>query len=289
VRHRVKRAVHVALQRRTYFDVSHEFTDVDRAACCRMINRLMPHAIVGYTGMLVDLARYAREEQSLTWKAFTLISTAEVLQCGQRELLQAQLAHEVFDSYGSREFMNIGTECPSHSGYHLQADNLWVEVVDEAGYPVPPGTEGRVVITDFHNAASPFVRYEVGDRGVMAPPAEFCGCGRPFPLLRRVEGRNQDMIYTRRGRISALSIEDVLEKYEWVEGYQMVQPSRERLIVRVLTRTELTPERVAPVKASLRERLGDTIIEFERVGELSRRANGKVDLVICSDTIAAER
>jgi len=96
------------------------------------------------------------------------------------------------------------------------------------------------------------------------------------------------MIYTRRGRISALSIEDVLEHYEWVEGYQMVQPSRERLIVRVLTRTELTPERVAPVKAGLRERMGDTTIEFERVGELTRRPNGKVNLVISSDAIAAE-
>src|SRR6185312_8897718 len=107
--------------------------------------------------------------RALHWKARTLVSTAETLQCGQRELLESQLAHEVFDSYGSREFMNIATECSHHAGYHMASDNLRVEVVDRNGKPVDAGVEGRIVVTDLHNAASPFIRYEVGDNGVMAP------------------------------------------------------------------------------------------------------------------------
>jgi phenylacetate-CoA ligase len=277
--HGFKVSIHRALQRRTYFNAYREFTDQERAACCDVINRMKPRAIVGYTGMLVDLARFAREQGALNWKAPTLISTAETLQCGQRELLQAQLANEVFDSYGSREFMNIASECTLHTGYHIAADNLRVEVVDPDGHPVEPCVEGRVVVTDFRNASTPFIRYDVGDRAVMAHPGESCRCGRPFPLLRGIEGRSQDVIFTHRGIVSALNIQDVLEHFEWVEGYQLLQPSRDQLIIKLLSRMELTEERLLPVRSRLRTQLGDLTITFERVNELTRRPNGKIELV----------
>jgi phenylacetate-CoA ligase len=284
--HGIKVRIHRALQQRTYFNTLREFTDEERAACCDAINRTRPHAIVGYTGMLVDIARFAREHKALTWKASTLISTAETLQCGQRELLEAQLAHEVFDSYGSREFMNIATECSMHSGYHIATDNLLVEVVDKNENPVEPGDEGRIVVTDLRNAATPFIRYEVGDLGSLAPPGEHCRCGRPFPLLRRVEGRSQDVILTRRGRVSALNVQDVLEHFEWIEGYQLMQPSREQLVIKLLARAELTEELLNPVRSRLRAQLGDIAVTFVRVNELTRRPNGKIELVASAVGVA---
>jgi phenylacetate-CoA ligase len=277
--HGFKVQIHRALQRRVYFNAYRELNDRERAACCDLINRMQPSAIVGYTGMLVDLARFAREHEALRWKAPTLISTAETLQCGQRELLQGQLACEVFDSYGSREFMNIASECSRHNGYHIATDNLRVEIVDPDGYPVEPGEEGIVVVTDLRNAATPFIRYEVGDRAVMSHPGEGCRCGRPFPLLRRIEGRSQDVIMTRRGQVSALNIQDVLEHFEWIEGYQLMQPNRDKLVVRLLTRVDPTEERLLPVRSRLRTQLGDLSVTFERVNELSRRPNGKIELV----------
>jgi phenylacetate-CoA ligase len=279
-RHRVKRAVHLVLQRRVFFDAFKEFNDKDRATCCELINRVKPDAIVGYTGMLVDLARFARERHTLSWKARTMVTTAEGLQPGQRELLEEQVAGEVFDSYGCREVMNIGSECEKHTGYHLNTDNLVVEVVDDAGQPVAPGQEGRVVVTDFHNATTPFIRYEVGDVGVMAPPAEPCACGRPFPRMTRVEGRLQDMVYTPRGPVTGIFVGFTIREFKWIEGYQVVQHARDRILIRLLTPHELTPERLAPVTAILRRNLGDITIDYERVGVLSRRASGKFELVI---------
>lgn len=284
--HGFKVSIHRALQRRTYFNAYREFTDQERAACCDAINRMQPRAIVGYTGMLVDLARFAREHHTLRWKTPALISTAETLQCGQRELLQAELASEVFDSYGSREFMNIASECALHTGYHIATDNLRVEVVGADGNPVAPGVEGRVVVTDFRNAATPFIRYDVGDLAVMADPGEACHCGRPFPLLRGIEGRSQDVIVTHRGWVSALNIQDVLEHSDWIEGYQLIQPSRDRLIIKLLSRVDLTEERLLPVRSRLRTQLGDLTVTFERVNELTRRPNGKIELVASSVGVA---
>ncbi|MFH1755253.1 MAG: hypothetical protein ABIA59_06075, partial [Candidatus Latescibacterota bacterium] len=113
------------LHNRSYFDAFRQFGAKEKAKCCAMINRHRPEAIVGYTGYLVDLARYVRDHpQSLQWKAKTLVIAAEGLQPGQKELLEAGLAGEVFLAYGSREFMLIGMECPLHSGYHLTTDSL---------------------------------------------------------------------------------------------------------------------------------------------------------------------
>lgn len=278
---RIKRAVHLKLLRWTYFEAFQHFGDAERAACCELINRVKPDAIVGYTGVLVDLARYARDNRALTWKAPAMVSAAEGLQAGQRALLEEHLVRGVFLSYGSREFMNIGMECDRHTGYHLVTDNLLVEVVDDAGRPVPAGEEGRIVVTDMHNAAAPFVRYEIGDLGVMADPGEACPCGRPFPLLKSVDGRLQDMIHTPAGPLTALYITFTMRQFDdWIEGYQVIQDAKDRIIVRLLTRAELTPERLAPVTALLRQKLGDMTIDYERVSELSRRRSGKVELVI---------
>ncbi|HEX6790421.1 MAG TPA: AMP-binding protein [Candidatus Krumholzibacteria bacterium] len=275
----IKRGVHLALQRRVYFDAFQSFSDAERAACCELINREKPDAIVGYAGMLVDLARYARDHHALTWKARTMVNAAEGLQAGQRELLEKYLVREVYLSYGSREFMSIGMECEKHDGYHLHTDNLAVEVVDDAGRALPPGGEGRIVITDYHNAATPFIRYEIGDVGVMAPD-EPCACGRPFPRLARVDGRMQDMVYTPRGPLTGLYITYTMRQFEWIDGYQVVQDSRSKILIRLLTKESLTAERLAPVTAMLREKLGDMTIDYERVDALSRRASGKVELVI---------
>jgi phenylacetate-CoA ligase len=278
-KHRLKRRVHLVLQRRYYFDAFKDFSDSERAACCELINHIRPQAIVGYGGMLVDIARYAREHKALQWKARTLVTTAEGLLPGQRELLEAELAGDVFDSYGSREVMNIGMECEKHQGLHLATDNLLVEVVDEAGTPVPAGTTGRIVVTDFHNAASPLIRYEVGDLGVMRP-AEPCPCGRPFPRLAHIEGRRQDMIYTPNGPLTAIWVSFITRSFDWIDAFQVVQNTRDRILIRLLTKREVTPELVAPLTAKLLTRLGNMTVDYERVDSIARRPNGKFQLLI---------
>mgnify|MGYP000390950942 CR=1 FL=1 len=66
------------------------------------------------------LARYVRDHRDrLRWRAPTLVTAAEGLHPGQRALLEDTITDEVFQSYGSREFMLIGMECRCHAGYHV--------------------------------------------------------------------------------------------------------------------------------------------------------------------------
>ena len=279
----VKQCVRSRLYRRVNFDAFQQFGMEAKKECCALIDRSKPASIVGYTGYLVDLARYARDNsKQLKWKAKTLVIAAEGLQPGQKELLEETLADEVFLAYGSREFMLIGMECPLHDGYHLMTDSVLLESVNDDGYSVDAGQRGRLLITDLRNAAAPFIRYEIGDYGVLESSDDICSCGLPFPLLRSVDGRLQDMVFTTDGnKISALLVTYVIRQFEWIEGYQIVQDSIDTLHMKLLTQVELNEERTKPVTAMLRKRLGaDMKVSYERVKELAKGPTGKVALVV---------
>ena len=90
----------------------------------------------------------------------------------------------------------IAIQCPLSEEYHIQAENLLVEVLDDQGQECADGETGRVVITDLHNFATPLIRYEIGD---LAEKGGSCACGRGLPLLRRIHGRVRNMLRLRSG------------------------------------------------------------------------------------------
>ena len=95
------------------------------------------------------------------------------------------------DVYSAEEVGYIALQCPEHEHYHVQAESVLVEILDERGAPAPPGETGRVVVTDLHNFAMPLVRYEIGDYAEVGEP---CACGRGLPVLRRIVGRVRNML-----------------------------------------------------------------------------------------------
>jgi phenylacetate-CoA ligase len=277
---KMRSCVQHLLQNRRYYD-SFVFDEKHKVACCRGISRFKPSALVGYAGNLVDLALFVRSHPGLlTWKAKTLVTGAEGLLHGQREILEEVLADEVFMSYGSREFMLIGMECREHRGYHVSSDNLHIEVVDEAGRPCVPGETGRILVTDLHNAANPFIRYEIGDMGTMG--AETCPCGLPFPLLASVNGRTQEYLYTTAGvKMTALFIPHLMKEFPWVMGYQLLQFDRMHVSVNVITDGNVSQDMAALLMGALKGKLGEGMnVKVERVVALKKGLSGKVPIVI---------
>jgi phenylacetate-CoA ligase len=90
--------------------------------------------------------------------------------------------------------MDVAFQCGCSRGYHVNAEAVILEVVDEVGKPVLPGHEGRLVLTNLNNYAMPFVRYATGDLGARWPNADACACGRGLPLLAYVKGRTSDQL-----------------------------------------------------------------------------------------------
>ena len=116
----------------------------------------------------------------------------EMLPGDLRALAQLVWRLPLSNVYSSEEFGNIALQCPEHPGnYHVQAENLLLEVVDDDGRPCAPGEIGRVLVSTLHNFTMPLLRYAIGD---YAEPGPACACGRSLPVLRRIVGRRRNML-----------------------------------------------------------------------------------------------
>ncbi|HCF54138.1 MAG TPA: phenylacetate--CoA ligase family protein [Bacillus sp. (in: Bacteria)] len=127
---------------------------------------------------------------------------------GMRELLAASWGAEVKQFYGSTEIGCIGYTC-EYGHYHLTAGTAYLEIVNEKGQRVPDGEIGKVVLSTLGKVATPLIRYETGDVGLIETTP--CECGRTLPFIR-IYGRKDDQIINpKNGQyISPYAFENVL-------------------------------------------------------------------------------
>ncbi len=115
----------------------------------------------------------------------------EMIPDGAREFIAERLGARVAGIYSCQEIGTIACECEAAPHYHVTAENALVEILDEQGRDVAPGTRGRVIVTGFCNYAMPFIRYDLGD--IALAGASACRCGRTLPVITRIEGRTRNV------------------------------------------------------------------------------------------------
>ena len=199
----------------------------------RKLGGFRPAVIQGYPSAVYLLARFIEKEGMPKFRPKAVIMASEQLYDYQREFIGQVFECDTYSHYASWEVYAIATECPEHSGYHIAAENIIIEIVDDRGEPVPAGQEGKILITNLHNYAMPFIRYDMGDVGVSSD--KVCPCGRGLPLLAALTGRTTDAIITRSGK----SIPGVALPWQFmaslgVEQFQIVQQSYEEVMVRLV-------------------------------------------------------
>lgn len=97
---------------------------------------------------------------------------------------------EVLELYSSKEAGSIAHRC-SHGQFHVNDEAVLLEIVDDAGQPVAPGQEGRVIVTPFASTAFPLIRYDQGDRAVAG---DTCSCGISLTSIASISGRTKTML-----------------------------------------------------------------------------------------------
>lgn len=250
----------------------------------RLLHRARPHALAAYPSALALIAGHIRDSKQKAPRLHAILTGGEQMFDHQRALIRDVFGLEPFERYGSRENYVLAAECEAHSGLHVYVQDLVLEVVDDDGAPVPPGSVGRIIITNLHARGMPFIRYDTGDLGSYAPAP--CPCGRGMPLLDIHSGRRCDTIYTRSGgRFPGTSIGISRFGLLGVSQFQMVQEDLDHLLVRAIVHGASTPESVASVKQGiesvLRHNVGaDIAIDVELVDHIEPSAAGKYVPVI---------
>ncbi len=192
------------------------------------------HHMMAYANEAYELAQFALEESfPLERHLDAVFTTAAMLTPNMRTVIETAFGTKVLNRYGSREAGDIACECLYQSGMHINPMNLLIEVVDENNQPMPFGEEGRILLTSLHNYSMPLIRYEIGDRGIMAP-SKLCRCGREWESMVLLTGRiNQKIVLPNGQLFNNIFIEEAFDVVPNLKKYQILQLAPGRLHVKL--------------------------------------------------------
>ena len=156
--------------------------------------------INGYTSSIVLFAKYL-QQKNIVLKDYcptlkVCLVTSEMLFDDDKKLLEKHLGVPIVNEYGASEldliaFQNIYNE------WQVNSETLFVEILDEKNQPVSNGQEGRIVITSLYNKAHPFIRYDIGDIGILDEKST-----AKKPILKKLVGRTNDVALLPSGKKS---------------------------------------------------------------------------------------
>ena len=235
-----------------------------------------PNHILTYPSNLAALAKQAKEK-GVDLPALKHLSTfGEVLTPEIRTVCREVWNLAITDIYSCQEIGILALQCPEHEHYHIQSESVLVEVLNEHDQPCQPGQVGRVVITDLHNYAMPFIRYEIGD---YAEVGESCTCGRTLPVLKQVLGRTRNMLVLPSGeQLWPSFVLSNWAKIGPIRQMQVVQHSQTEIEVKLV----LTQPMDEVTEQQLRDAIAADLdpefqIRLTYVDEIPRAATGKYE------------
>jgi phenylacetate-CoA ligase len=164
-----------------------------------------------------------------------------------RNEVQIRLGLKAVDIYGLSEIMGPGVACEceeAQAGLHGWEDHFIFEVIDpETGQPVAEGEQGELVITTLTKEALPMLRYRTRD--ITRVSTERCECGRTHLRIRRITGRNDDMLIIRGVNVYPSQIEAVLVGMPEIAPHYQLVVERQGNLDHVTVEVEAAPD-VAP-------------------------------------------
>ena len=251
------------------------------------IHRERPQVMMGYAQALAELARFVNRHGLRDWDTIPVIYGAERLWQHDRDDLERAFGPAVFETYGCREFMLMGSECEAHDGLHESVENLVVEILvreaDGRTRAARPGEQGEVAITDLHNLACPFIRYLTGDLAIARAPAP-CACGRTLPRFGPVEGRVTETMHDARGNPVEGILFNILflNMSKHTRQFQVVQHVDRRLTLRVVPTSpgHLAPEAELLIRDFVGKHVRGVPLEIELVSDIPLTTAGKLRRVV---------
>lgn len=238
--------------------------------------------IYGYTNSLVLFARYLlRNNIILKEVCPTLklcIPTSETVTKEDRKILADGFGVKIVNEYGVSEAGGIVAFEDRDSNWIISAETQYVEVVDDNDQPVPNNKSGNIIITDLHNKAMPFIRYKVGDIGVISNYK----VDNKYPVLKKLLGRTNDNIILPSRKVSpGLTFyyisRSILESSGVLKEFIIRQTELDTFLFDVVTDRDLYDNEIKSIKKKLALYLEPGLkFKINRVPFIKRPPSGKI-------------
>lgn len=245
------------------------------------IRSVRPRMLFGYPSALTHIAKHAQKRGvDMTDLGIKVaFVTSERLYDEQRSIIGQVFGCKVANGYGGRDAGFIAHECPA-GNMHLTADDIVVEIVDEAGGVQPAGTAGEIVVTHLSTNDFPFIRYRTGDIGVLG--ATPCSCGRGLPLLKDIQGRSTDFVVSADGTVlHGLSLIYILRDLNGVQSFKVIQESKALTRVLLVTDANFSNTSVDLIVKGFKKRLGAEVkVQVDLVDNIAAEKSGKFRYIV---------
>lgn len=172
-----------------------------------------------------------------------------------REEIAARWKTEVFVFYACGELGPIASECRAHQGLHINADQLIVECLSDT-----PSEPGELVFTSLYGFTMPYIRYRLGDTGILEN--RLCSCGSAFPLLTSLHGMRMDVIPLPNGRLASVGavVSTALRPFPTLQQFHLIQETEDRFVLQTVFLEPPSEEILSRMRCRMTELLGRDIL-----------------------------
>ncbi|PSL03963.1 AMP-binding protein [Cecembia rubra] len=234
----------------------------------------------GYTSSLVYFAEFCIENKIVLKDICPTLKvcfpTSEMCSPQDRKIMEKGFGVRVAVEYGAAEMDVIAYE-DQDGDWIVSNENVFLEIVDDNGNPVPNGQEGRIILTSLYNQAIPLYRYEVGDIGIIRPERK----GK-YQVLEKLIGRTNEFAILPSGRkVPALTFyyitKTLIQEQFKIKEFVIRQTGQDTYTYEYVADKELT----SAVKESILEAM-NTYLEtglkakFEKRDFIERGRTGKL-------------
>ncbi len=224
-------------------------------ALCRELLKDPMGYVVAQPRIVEALFDHAGIEFFRTAGAAMLVPIAETLHPSLRDAF-VSAGIPVRANYSCEEAALVASECETVAEhYHVATSNVLVEVVD-AEVSARTGTRvGRILVTNLHSHATPFIRYDVGDVGTLL---ECCPCGHDGPVLSNIYGRAKSFVKHADGTETMFFLRGKeLTAIARLDEYRIRQTGFQNIVVEIGGRDQLSAVEMSGLTALIKEHAGE--------------------------------
>ena len=236
--------------------------------------------INGYTSSVVLFAKFLQKKNlQLSTICPTLkvcVVTSEMLFEDDKILMEKQFGIPVVNEYGASELDLIAFQNPAGE-WKINSTTLFVEILDEENQVLPYGKEGRIVITSLYNKAHPFIRYDIGDVGILDEKSTLKN-----PILKQLIGRTNDIALLPSGKKSPgltfyYVTKSIIEDDGNVKEFVIKQTKIDTFEIEYVSQNEMTSSQILKIEKAITTYLeiGLTFL-FIRKEKIERSKSGKL-------------
>ncbi|MDZ4757111.1 MAG: hypothetical protein SGJ10_03095 [Bacteroidota bacterium] len=266
---------------RVKYELAFNHYEKDIIKLLNKINHTQKYYFAGYASSLFVFSQLAKKQRINDIKLKSVVSFGDKMFPHYRKSIQEVFGAKVYDTYGCCEGIMFSGQC-EFGHYHIMSPHVHLEIVDKDGNPVSEGTLGYVVATRLDGYTMPLIRYYMGDMAVKNARNKTCECGRGFPIMEQIIGRDTDIIRTKNGKYLVVHIFTLIfEQYSSIKQFRVIQKVLENIEIEYIPEPDFEKSILSEISSRilLNTEPGELKINYTCVDFIPATPSGKPQII----------